>query len=379
MHEHSPEALRSIADAIPYPVIYIQADGSVGFANRAFRKANRVSAAPVDGQPVETLLSAEENDNGRAAFMECLNEGRRVYREGPSAVPGAPVRYCRYVYEPVRDADGRVLGVCVTVVDLTDIKNAEAALRDSHNDLQRSNRDLEQFAYVASHDLKAPLRSIEVLVSWLSEDLADYHQGDVQENIGLLKSRTARLNRLLDDLLAYSRAGRRVGEICTVDTAELVDGIWAMIAPPEGFELRIGGDLPTLTTFRGPLDQVLRNLISNAVKHHPGPAGCITVSADPQDGHYVFSVADDGAGIPEEYRDRIYQMFQTLQPRDDVEGSGMGLAIVSRVVEWQGGKIWHEPIATGTGTAFKFEWKAVDAPSAERLISPRQQPGSQAA
>jgi PAS domain S-box-containing protein len=379
MHDKSPDALRSIVDGIPYPVIYIQADGSVGFANRAFRKANRVADTPVDGRPVETLLSSEENDNGRAAFMQCLLEGRRVFREGPSAVPGAPVRHCRYVYEPVRSAAGEVLGVCVTVVDLTDIKNAEAALRESHSELQRSNRDLEQFAYVASHDLKAPLRSIEVLISWLSEDLAGYEQGDVQENIGLLKSRTSRLSRLLDDLLAYSRAGRRVGEICTVDTAELVDGIWSMIAPAQGFELHIGGELPTLTTFRGPLDQVLRNLMSNAVKHHPGPKGRITVSAEPHDGHYVFSVADDGAGIPGEYRERIYQMFQTLQPRDDVEGSGMGLAIVNRVVEWQGGRLWHEPAATGTGTVFKFEWKAVDAPSAERLINPQQEPGSRAA
>jgi PAS domain S-box-containing protein len=379
MHDRAMDDLRRVVDAIPYPVIYIQADGSVGFANRAFRKANRMAAAPVDGRPVEALLSAEENDNGRAAFMECLTAGHRVFREGPSAVPGAPVRYCRYVYEPVREDDGKVLGVCVTVVDLTDIKNAEAALQDSHGELQRSNRDLEQFAYVASHDLKAPLRSIEVLVSWLTEDLAGYDQGDVQENLGLLKSRTARLNRLLDDLLTYSRAGRRVGEICTVDTAELVSGIWSMIAPPAGFELCVDGELPTLTTFRAPLDQVLRNLISNAIKHHPGPTGRITVGAELKESHYEFSVTDDGTGIPEEFRERIYQMFQTLQPRDDVEGSGMGLAIVSRVVEWQGGRIWHETGPAGAGTTFKFEWRAVDAPSAERLMTLRNEPGSRAA
>jgi PAS domain S-box-containing protein len=364
-----------IADAIPYPVAYIQADGTFGFTNRAFRRANRVSSDHVTGTPVRDLLSAQENEAGRAAFLEALREGRRVYREGHSAVPDAPIRYCRYVYEPVRNGDGDVLGVCVTVVDLTHVKEAEEALEASRDELQRSNRDLEQFAYVASHDLKAPLRSIEVLVGWLTEDLAEYADGDVQENLGLLKSRTTRLNRLLDDLLAYSRVGRRVGEICAVDTRELVEEIWELMAPPQGFTLEVAADLPTLTTFRAPLEQVLRNLISNAVKHHPGPTGTITVSAEAQDDHCVFAVADDGAGIAEEYAERIYQMFQTLQPRDDVEGSGMGLAIVSRVVEWQGGRIWHEPAtaATGsssaTGTVFKFAWNAVDAESAQQVLT----------
>ena len=378
MFDKTKRELRTIVDAIPYPVIYILADGSVGFANRAFRRANKISTEAVDGKPVQSLLTEEENDNGRDAFMRCLQEGRRVYREGPAIVPDAPVRYCRYVYEPVRDAEDEIEGVCVTVVDLTDVKNAEEALKASHGELQRSNRDLEQFAYVASHDLKAPLRSIEVLIGWLSEDLADYPQGDVQENLGLLRTRTARLNRLLDDLLAYSRVGRRVGEACPVDAAALVEELWPLVAPPDTFRLEVAGEMPTLTTFRGPLEQVFRNLISNAVKHHPGPAGRITVSAEAHDDHIVFAVADDGAGIPDEYHERIYQMFQTLQPRDEVEGSGMGLAIVSRLVEWQGGRIWHEP-APGHGTVFKFQWKVVDAESAERLVDNQQQPGSKAA
>lgn len=380
MPDFTPDDLRIIADAIPYPVIYIQANGAVGFTNRALRRANRLSGDDVDGRPVGDLLSAEESEAGRAAFLECLQQGRRVYREGHSAVPDAPIRYCRYVYEPVRSRDGKVLGVCVTVVDLTDIKNAEDALKASHAELKRSNQDLEQFAYVASHDLKAPLRSIEVLVGWLMEDLADYAEGDVQENLGLLKTRTARLNRLLDDLLTYSRVGRRVGEVGTVDVGALVEDVWSMQAAPEGFRLELEGDLPTITTFRGPLEQVFRNLIGNAIKHHPGPTGRITVSGERCDGHYRFAVADDGAGIPEEYRERIYQMFQTLQPRDEVEGSGMGLAIVSRVVEWQGGRIWHEPAAEGgSGTVFRFEWKVVDAESAESLLGERNQPRSRAA
>lgn len=364
MHEPMTHDLRVIMDAIPYPVLYLQADGTVRFGNKAFRRANRLAPDWADGKSVTEVMSAGEQDNSRDAFAECVLTGRRVVRENETAVPGMPVRFCRYVYEPVRDANGAVQGACVTVVDLTDTKQAEVALRTSHEELERSNRDLEQFAYVASHDLKAPLRAMEVLVGWLAEDLAGYREGDVQENLALLKARTDRLNQLLDDLLTYSRVGRRVGELCEVDVSELIEDVWSLTAAPAGFRIEIAGALPKFTTFRGPLEQVLRNLIGNAVKHHPGPDGRVTVSAEHRDDHYLFSVADDGEGIPDEYRERVYQMFQTLKPRDDKEGSGMGLAIVSRIVAWQGGRVWHEHAPNGRGTVFKFEWKLKDHPSA---------------
>jgi signal transduction histidine kinase len=102
---------------------------------------------------------------------------------------------------------------------------------------------------------------------------------------------------------------------------------------------------------------VFRNLIGNAIKHHPGPSGKVTVSCKDTDGYHVFSIADDGDGIPEQYAERVFQMFQTLKPRDELEGSGMGLAIVSRIVEWQGGRVWFEPGLGGRGTVFSFQWK----------------------
>ena len=357
--------LDTILDAIPFPVMYIRANGSVEFTNAAFRKATGMTEREAEGRHVENVLSSRERDNGAWAFMECL-KGRRVSREGETATPGRPVRYCRYVYEPVRGEDGGVAGVCCTVVDLTHIKEAEQALTASHAELARSNADLEQFAYVASHDLKAPLRAIEVLVGWLSEDLAGFREGDVQENLIMLKQRTARLNQLLDDLLEYSRAGRRVGEQSLVNCEELVKDICTMLDVPRHFSVRTDGHLPMLSTHATPLEQVLRNLISNAIKHHPGPSGEVEVSAERRADAYVFSVRDDGAGIPEEYAQRVFEMFQTLKPRDEIEGSGMGLAIVRRIIEWQGGKVWFEPAPGGSGTVFKFEWN-VDRPEQNRL------------
>ena len=223
-------------------------------------------------------------------------------------------------------------------------------------ELARSNHDLEQFAYVASHDLKAPLRAIEVLVQWLQEDLKDYAGGEVQDNLGLLRQRTQRLNRLLDDLLEYSRAGRRVGDRRRTDTREMVTDIAVLLAPPASMSINADESLPALDTHHAPLEQVLRNLINNAVKHHPTQEGFVQVSAKDQGDAVLFAVEDDGSGIPEAYAEKVFQMFQTLQPRDEREGSGMGLAIVKRIIDWQGGRIWFHNRAGGSGTVFKFIW-----------------------
>ena len=130
-----------------------------------------------------------------------------------------------------------------------------------------------------------------------------------------------------------------------------------MLNPPPTITISIEGQLPTFKTHPTPLEQVFRNLIGNAVKHHPGPQGRIVVSCQEQGDRYVFAVADDGEGIPAQYAERVFEMFQTLKPRDQVEGSGMGLAIVNRIVQWQGGRVWFEPAPAGRGTVFKFQWK----------------------
>jgi signal transduction histidine kinase len=232
-----------------------------------------------------------------------------------------------------------------------------AAIERKSDELQRSNHDLEQFAYVASHDLKAPLRAIEVLVEWLKEDLEEFSEGDVQENLDLLVQRTSRLNRLLDDLLAYSRAGRKIGDVKELHIKDFVDDIVTLISPPEGFVIETEGDLPTIVTHHAPLETVFRNLISNAIKHSPVPEeGRIRIYAEDQGEKIMFAVEDNGAGIPEEYAEKVFKMFQTLKARDEMEGSGMGLAIVQRIIDWQGGRIWFHPGPDDKGITFKFLW-----------------------
>ena len=223
-------------------------------------------------------------------------------------------------------------------------------------ELERSNAELDSFAYVASHDLKAPLRGIRNLADWIAEDLGAGATAETKENLTLLQRRVDRLDGLLESLLEYSRVGRRSETVATVDSGKLVADIAEYLAPKPGFSVVCAGPMPTLTAAKPALEKVLRNLISNAIKHHDRDQGTVQVSAAVQGGMVEFRVTDDGPGIPEEFHEKIFQMFQTLKPRDQVEGSGMGLAIVKKTIEGSGGRIRVESAPPERGTTFVFTW-----------------------
>jgi PAS domain S-box-containing protein len=350
--------MRTLADSFAGLFCYVDKDYIVRFLSNRYLEHLGAPRGNLVGRHLSELT-------GRAKFLErkmvydraLLGISHSFEDERP--LPNGETRHYALTYHPDRGLNGEVRGFMAIGMDITELRRIERALQERTEELSRSNHDLEQFAYVASHDLKAPLRAIEVLVEWLREDLAGHDKGEVQENLALLGQRTARLHRLLDDLLAYSRAGRGVSAAARVDSRQLVLDIASLLAPPAGMRIEADESLPVLETWSAPLEQVLRNLINNAIKHHPTGRGVVRVSAESRDGDVVFAVEDDGAGIPEEFSEKVFQMFQTLKPRDDVEGSGMGLAIVKRLVEWQGGRVWFRPGRGGRGTVFKFTWKPV--------------------
>ncbi|MEZ8193110.1 MULTISPECIES: CHASE domain-containing protein [Vibrio] len=199
--------------------------------------------------------------------------------------------------------------------------------------LQEANRELDQFAYVASHDLKAPLRGISQLITWLSEELEDFLTPKTEQYTTLLNNRVMRLEKLLDDLLAYSRVGRKQGQLATFNLKQYCTETLELLAPQQNIILHCTDNIGSFDTLTTPLELILRNLMSNAIKHHDKESGNIYISIDATESHYQFIVEDDGPGIEKEYRERVFDLFHTLKPRDSVEGSGLGLSIIKKILD----------------------------------------------
>jgi PAS domain S-box-containing protein len=227
------------------------------------------------------------------------------------------------------------------------------ALARTNQALARSNRELDQFAYAASHDLKAPLRGIASLSHWIEEDLGDVGP-DTRRYLELMRGRVLRLENLVDGLLRYARAGRGSGD-SQVPLREVLDEVVALLAPPPSARVVMAADLPVIAGERTSLEQVFMNLIGNALKHGGRDDVTVRVDVTDDDDHWHFTVADDGVGIAADFHDRVWGMFQTLQPRDKVDSTGIGLALVRKVVEARGGRTWVES-APGQGAAFHVTW-----------------------
>ncbi|MBW4667167.1 MAG: PAS domain S-box protein [Cyanomargarita calcarea GSE-NOS-MK-12-04C] len=221
--------------------------------------------------------------------------------------------------------------------------------------LQKRNQELDQFAYVASHDLKAPLRAIASLSEWMEEDLAEQLPPENLDQMKLLRGRVHRLEGLINGLLAYSRVGRMETASEMVDVEALLHAIIDLLAAPPAFTIDIEPGMPTFIAKRSPLQQVFSNLISNAINHHSRLDGHITISVKDQGKYYQFAVSDDGSGIAPEYHEKVFVIFQTLEARDKKENTGIGLAIVKKIVEAEGGTITLES-QVGAGCTFRFTW-----------------------
>ncbi len=229
------------------------------------------------------------------------------------------------------------------------------SLAQTMNVVRKRNQELDQFAYVVSHDLKAPLRAIANLSSWIEEDLSDSMTEDTLHQMNLLRGRVHRMEALIEGLLQYSRVGRMQVALETVKVEKLLAEILDSLAPPSGFEVKVEPGMPTFVTERLSLQQVFANLISNAIKHNRSESGNVKISVKELDDFYEFSVADDGPGIAPQYHDKVFVIFQTLEARDKVENTGIGLSLVKKIVEGQGGSISVES-AEGEGAIFRFTW-----------------------
>lgn len=244
--------------------------------------------------------------------------------------------------------------------DVSERSQAEAEKEKLIDALRHSNEELDSFAYVASHDLKAPLRAIATASTWLVDDLAGKLDPDTQETFDMMRNRVSRMTQLLDGLLEHSQIGRKTGdtESPILNGNELASEICALVNPPPTFTIEFSDAFLALELRQLPLRTVLLNLISNAIKHHDRSDGTVWIDGQKDDAWITFSVKDDGPGIAPEFHDRVFQLFQTLRSRDRVEGTGLGLAICRKQVRHMGGELTLQSDGEGNGTLFSFTWPA---------------------
>jgi signal transduction histidine kinase len=270
--------------------------------------------------------------------------------------------FLNIIYQPLRDAGDEIYGVMIHIVDVTSmveaLQAAEARREEMDRmaqDVARINRELDQFAYVASHDLKAPLRGIASLAQWIEEDLGPKLDAESRKHLELLQVRVHRMQALIEGILKYSRAGRLRDKLETVNVRDLLAESLELLSPPPEASIIIAGEMPTIETERPALQQVFMNLIDNAIRHSKRKDPRVEVAVREQENFYQFSVADNGPGIPAAFHERIWETFQTLEPRDKVEGTGIGLALVRKHVVGRGGRTWLES-REGHGSTFFFLW-----------------------
>jgi signal transduction histidine kinase len=229
-------------------------------------------------------------------------------------------------------------------------------VRRQNAELERSNRALDEFAHVASHDLKAPLRAISSYAEWIEEDAAGALGMEAAAHLHRLRERANRMRLMIEGLLEYARAGREQATVQQLSVGPLLQDVIELLDPPAGTVIDIPPGLPTVAAARAPLQQVFLNLVGNALKH-AAPTGPvrIDIAARRADNGWEFSVADNGPGIPDALHERIWVLFHTAEPESRAVGTGIGLAVVKRVVEAHGGRAWVES-NEGAGATFRFLW-----------------------
>jgi len=349
-HDSAEQLTQRIVEAAPCGMVMIDARGAIVLVNPQAESMFGYARNELIGKPLEILLperfgrahSGHRGNFSSAPSMRQMGVGRDLTarRKDGSEFP------VEIGLNPVPGDEGGL--VLAAVTDITRRKAMQLELR-------QANANLEEFTYAASHDLKSPLRGISDLVEWIVEDLGGAEPQEVSRNLGRIRDRIQRLERVIDDLLAYARAGTTFTDAVQVDLEDLLAGILEVLPRPPGFSVSLEIKAEPFVTNKAPLESVLRNLINNAYRHHDLPTGNISIGVADIGRYCVFTVKDDGPGIPPASQERVFRIFQTLAAEAH-EHSGIGLALSKRLVEAHGGWIKLESTAGVRGTAFHLWW-----------------------
>jgi len=334
-------------EAAPHGVLIVDQSGAITMANQSLCDCFGYVMDDVVGKKIEVLLPARYRNSHltmRESFwskpsVRRMGVGRDLTalhadgREFPVEIGLSPLSEDKQV-------------TLVTLTDITDRKRMELELRDS-------NQSLEEFTYVASHDLKSPLRGISDLIEWINDDLGVDVSSEVSKNLNRISVRVNRMELLIENLLSYARSGKSESEVEDINIPELVDSTLSFLNVPSEFAVSLCLLEKEITAVKTPLETVLRNVVSNAIKHHDKVDGTIHISTESEGNMILFSIVDDGPGIPKSSRQRIFKLFQTASSKSK-RSTGIGLSVCRRLVETHGGKIDFE--CDSKNTKFFIWW-----------------------
>lgn len=365
----SEERFRTMADSAPVLLWVSGIDGLCTFFNQVWLNFTGRSLAQEMGNGWREGVHSDDFQYCLDTYMTAFNAHENFQMEYRLRRADGQYRWILDRGMPRFMPNGSFAGYIGSCIDITDRKLTEGILRSratelarltsvltkTNTALEKRNQELDQFAYIVSHDLKAPLRAIANLSQWIEEDLQEQITGDTKHQMNLLRGRVHRMEALIEGILEYSRVGRVKTAKELVDVEVMLQNAIASLAPPPTFTITVASEMPVFTTERLLLEQVLTNLISNGIKHHNRSDGKVTISCQDEEDFYEFVVRDDGPGIAPQYHEKIFVIFQTLQARDRVENTGIGLSLVKKIVEDKGGNIFLES-QVGQGAIFRFTW-----------------------
>lgn len=335
-------------------LVEVDLDDRILMVNHSFEEMTGYSFDELIGVKGKDMLPVKEDKSLIEKKVLERKQGRTDLYELKIRKKDGEVRYWLVSGAPNYGIDGKVTGSIGINFDITDIKNLEKQKESLLSELAKSNNELQEYAHIVSHDLKSPLRSINALVSWIKEDNSGKLDDITNQNLGLIESTLEKMEQLITDILDYSSVGSDDAEKTEVNTNNLLIDLKQMLFIPEHISINILNHLPIVWGHKTKLQQVFQNLISNAIKFIEKDKGIINIDVAEQADCYQFSVQDNGIGIEEQYHDKIFKVFLSLNKRKD--SSGIGLSIVQKIVELHGGKIWLES-TPNVGTTFFFTIK----------------------
>jgi PAS domain S-box-containing protein len=342
--------------------------GNITWVNDGFIRLSHFSLDEIEGKNVLSFFTGRNTDNNTlieldAAIKDSISfsgELLRYKKNGKSF-------WSQITMTPIEEGETNAKQYIFIESDITPRKIAEEKMIQYNNSLEKSIKELDKFAYVVSHDLKAPLRAIGNLTGWIEEDMGDNIPEPIKPHFAVIKGRVTRMEGLIDGILEYTKLTKKDGELSMIDTNVLIKESYDIVGVSKNVALHLNDNFPTIKTEKIKLEQIFMNLFNNAIKYNDKEDKQIWVGCKDLGDSYEFYVKDNGPGIEERYHDKIFVIFQTLNARDQVEARGIGLAIVKNIIDEAGGNIWIVS-EKGIGAAFHFTWPKQKRRAEQKLM-----------